>query len=159
MNNRRSSARAVADEEQGMILASVEVGAPPNEVFRMLASEAITNWWVRPGVFDTREWSGSVSRGGTWRASGMGGGRPYQLQGEFLEVDPPHQLTHTWQSAGSPAETMVAYWLKTIPGGTRITLRHSGFTSPDSCTATCVGWETSFERLEQMLGPAVTTAD
>jgi uncharacterized protein YndB with AHSA1/START domain len=156
MTNRSSSARAVADEEQGTILAAVELGAPPDAVFRMLASDKVTDWWVRPGVFDTREWAGDVRAGGTWRASGVGGGRPYQLEGEFVEVDAPRKLTHTWRSAGAPTVTMVAYRLKPIAGGTALTLRHSGFTSPDSCTATCIGWETSFERLEEILVRAVT---
>jgi hypothetical protein len=32
---------------------SVEVAASPERVFRALASNEITEWWVRPGVFDT----------------------------------------------------------------------------------------------------------
>jgi len=28
------------------------------------AGKEITEWWVRPGVFDTREWSGDVRAGG-----------------------------------------------------------------------------------------------
>jgi len=44
----------------------------------------------RPGVFDAHEWSGDVKVGGTWRASGVGrGGIPWELEGTFLEVDPP----------------------------------------------------------------------
>ena len=152
--NSKSSARAVADEAQATIVASVEVGAQPDAVFRMLASEAGTDWWVRPGVFDTRQWSGAVRPGGAWRASGVGGGRPYVLEGEFVEVDAPRRLAHTWRSAGDPAVTTVVYALQPIAGGTRIALRHSGFTSPSTCSATGIGWETSFERLEEILGPA-----
>ena len=62
-------ARAVADLAEGLILASVEVAAPPERVFRAVASKEITEWWVRPGVFDTREWSGDVRAGGRWRAA------------------------------------------------------------------------------------------
>ena len=52
------TARAVADLAEGEILASVEVAAAPERVFRALASQDIVNWWVRPSVFDTREWAG-----------------------------------------------------------------------------------------------------
>ena len=69
--NRINDARAhaVADLGEGLILASVEVAAAPARVFRALASKEITEWWVRPGVFDTREWTGDVHAGGRWRAS------------------------------------------------------------------------------------------
>jgi uncharacterized protein YndB with AHSA1/START domain len=63
-------ARAVADVAEGLVLASVEVAAAPERVFQALASKEITDWWVRPGVFDTREWTGDVRRvaGGERRA-------------------------------------------------------------------------------------------
>src|SRR5919198_3405926 len=88
----RGRARAAADLAEGSVLATVEVAAPPERVFQALASKEVTDWWVRPGVFDTREWSGNVRAGGRWRASGVGGGKPYPLEGEFLGVDPPRRL-------------------------------------------------------------------
>jgi uncharacterized protein YndB with AHSA1/START domain len=145
-------ARAVADLVEGHILATVEVTAAPERVFLTLASAEITEWWVRPGVFDTREWTGDLRVGGPWRATGMGGGRPYALEGEFLEVSPPRKLVHTWHPAGAPgAPTTVTYLLERLDSGTRVTLRHIGFTSRETCLATCIGWETSFERLAAVL--------
>src|SRR6266705_5908770 len=88
----RSTARAAADLADGLIIASVEVAAAPERVFEALASNEVTGWWVRPGVFDTREWSGDVRVGGHWRASGVGGDKPYVLEGEFIEVDAPRRL-------------------------------------------------------------------
>ena len=149
---KHSSARAVADLAEGHILASVEVAAPPERVFRALVSQEIVDWWVRPGVFNTTEWTGYVRVGGRWRASGVGRGRPYALEGEFIEIDPPHKVVHTWHGVGTPgAPTTVTYSLERLDGGTRITLRHTGFTSRESCTSTSVGWETSFARLEEFL--------
>jgi uncharacterized protein YndB with AHSA1/START domain len=145
-------ARAVADVAQGLILASVEIAAPPERVFQALASREVVAWWVRPGVFDTREWAGDVQVGGRWRASGVGNGRPYVLEGEFLEIDAPRKLVHTWHPGGAPGgSTTVTYLLDPLEGGTRITLRHSGFTSRDVCNNTAIGWETSFERLAESL--------
>ncbi len=148
-----SSARAVADLAEGMMLASVEIAAPPERVFQALASKEVCEWWVRPGVFDTREWTGDVRAGGRWRASGVGKGKPYALEGEFLEVDPPRKLVHTWRAVGAPgAPSTVSYFLEPVDGGTRVTVRHSGLVSREACTNTCIGWETSFERLEEILG-------
>jgi uncharacterized protein YndB with AHSA1/START domain len=148
-----STARVAADVVEGLILANVDLAAGLERVFRALTSpDEITVWWVRPGVFDTRKWSGDVSVGGTWQASGVGGGRPYALEGQFLEVDPPRKLVHTWRTAGSPgAATTVSYMLDPLETGTRMTLRHWGFTSPESCRNTAIGWETSFAKLEERL--------
>jgi uncharacterized protein YndB with AHSA1/START domain len=153
------SARAVADLAEGMLLASVDVAASPERVFRALTSpEDITVWWVRPGVFDTREWTGDVRVEGRWNASGVGGGRPYTLEGVFLEVDAPRRLSHTWQGVGAPgAPTTVTYLVEQGEGTTRITLRHAGFTSRETCLATCIGWETSFARLEELLAAEAAT--
>src|SRR5260370_37253593 len=110
-----SSARAVADLDAGHLLASVEVAASPEQVFSALASRAVLDWWVRPGVFDTREWSGEVRVGGRWRASGVGKRGPYVMDGEFLEVEPARQLAHTWDVARAPgAPTTVTYLLERL---------------------------------------------
>jgi uncharacterized protein YndB with AHSA1/START domain len=146
------SARAVADLEERTILASVELAASPERVFRALSSPEITNWWVRSGVFDTRTWTGDVRPGGAWRASGVARGKDYELEGEFLEVGPSRRLVHTWKAVDPPgATTTVTYLLEQIDAGTRVTLRHSGFDSPAVCTNTAIGWETSFERLAEIL--------
>jgi uncharacterized protein YndB with AHSA1/START domain len=147
-------ARAVADLAEGLILASVEVAVAPVRVFQALASNEITEWWVRPGVFDTREWTGDVRPGGRWRASGMTRGEPYVQEGEFLEVESPRWLVHTWDGAGMPGvASTVTYLVEPIDGRTRVTLRHLGFASRDMCNAFAIGWETSLERLAEILAP------
>ena len=147
------TARAVADLAQGLVIATVEVPASPERTFDALASAEVCRWWVRPGVFDTREWSGDVRPGGRWLAAGFGGGRPNGLEGEFVEVDRPNSLVHTWSLSGAPeATTNVEYALEPVDGGTRVTLRQARFTGRGNCAATALGWETSFEELARMLG-------
>jgi len=148
----QDTARAVADLAEGLVLATVEVPAPSERVFDALASEEVTRWWVRPGVFDTREWRGDVRPGRRWRASGIARGNPYVLEGEFIEVEAPRMLVHTWHPGGEPAAaTTVTYMLEPIDGGTRVTLRQSKFASRGTCLATCIGWETSFDELSRLL--------
>ena len=147
-----STARAVADLFEGQILASVEIAAPPERVFKALTSREIADWWIRPGIFDTYEWTGDVRKGGRWRASGVANGQTFALEGEYLEVDPPKKLVHTWRRVGAPgATTTVTYLLQKQDGGTRLTLRHSGFKPPEASVTTCAGWEASFERLAELL--------
>ena len=52
---------------------------------------------------------------------------------------------------GARAGAPDARLLEPLDGGTRVTLRHTGFTSPETCTNTAIGWETSFARLAQCL--------
>jgi uncharacterized protein YndB with AHSA1/START domain len=150
----RGAARAVADLETGSILASVEIAAPPERIFQALASREIVEWWGKPGVFDAREWSGDVRVGGNWRASGMGrDGVPWELEGTFLEVDPPRRLSHTWNTPGSKVEpSVVTYLLERIDGGTRVTLRHVGVSDRNSCIGACMGWESCLTQLATRLG-------
>lgn len=144
--------RAVADASEGCVLATVEIAAPPARVFRALASTEVTGWWVRPGIFDTREWTGDVRPSGRWQAAGAAHGRPYALEGEFLTIDAPRALAHTWHGVGAPgAPTTVTYRLEASNGGTHLTLKHAGFASREACEAHCVGWETSLERLAELL--------
>ena len=151
------AARAVADLAEGRILASIECSASPERVFESLASPEIARWWVRPGVFDTAEWIGDVRRGGRWRSSGIGGGRQYAIEGEFVEVDAPRRLVHTWHLVGTlGVPTTVTYVLEPTGGRTRLTLRHEGFVSREACLATCIGWETSFEALGEILAAGQT---
>jgi len=117
-----------------------------------LASPEIIDWWVNPGVFDTREWTADVRVGGQWRASGIARGLPYAIEGKFLEVDPPRRLVQTWHMVGAPSTpSTVTYLLEPITGGTRLTVHHSGIGEPDQRSNIGAGWRTSFDRLSEIL--------
>jgi uncharacterized protein YndB with AHSA1/START domain len=143
---------AQADLGKGAISATALLPASPERVFRALTSLEICDWWVRPGVFDTREWRGDPRRGGRWEANGIGGGQPYRLEGEFLEIDAPARLVHTWKPVGAPdAPAMVTYRIEPAGDGVRVTLDHTGLMVPEICERTRAGWETSFQRLAEIL--------
>jgi uncharacterized protein YndB with AHSA1/START domain len=150
----KTNARAVSDLVDGRIVASVEIAAPAERVFQAISSREITAWWGNPGVFDTREWSGDVRVGGRWRAAGVSRGRPYVLGGEFLEVDPPRKLVHTWQGVVPGPPSRVAYFLEPIEGGTRLTVKHSDIATPEEAANIHVGWRTSLDRLVEILSQA-----
>ncbi len=151
MSKLKETAEAIADQAKGQILAHVEIAAAPERVFQALASNEVCDWWVRPRVFNTTEWSGEVRVGGRYRTKGIARGEPYTIEGEFLEIDPPRKLVMTWHRAGTPGEpTVVTYMLETIDGGTRLTLRHAGFTSAENLTNVAAGWKTSFDQLAEL---------
>ena len=152
MSEIKTQARAVSDLVDGRVVASVELAVVPERVFQALASRDVVDWWVNPGVFDTREWAGDVRVGGRWRASGVARGAPYALEGEFLEVDPPRKLVQTWHIAGAPGTpSTVTYLLEPITGGTRLTVHHAGLGAPDQRDNVGAGWRSSFDRLSEIL--------
>src|SRR5260370_9508289 len=141
MSEIKTRARAVADLIDGRIVASVELATTPERVFQALASREIVDWWVNPGVFDTREWSGDVRVGGQWRASGIVRGQPYTLEGKFLEGDAPRQLVQTWHLPGPPGTpSTVTYLLQPIDAGTPLTVQHQDIVAPDHRSHVGAGW-------------------
>jgi sigma-70-like protein/activator of Hsp90 ATPase-like protein len=75
-----------------------------------------------------------VRPGGAGRAAGTSRGQPYVQEGEYVEVELPHKLVHTWDGAGKPdAPSIVTYLLERSEKGTRLTLRQTGFISHDVC--------------------------
>jgi len=152
MSRIKTHTRALADVIDGLVVASVEITRSPERVFRALSSREIIEWWVNPGVFDTREWSGDVRVGGRWRASGIASGAAYALEGEFLEVDPPRKLVQTWHRTGTPdAPSIVTYVLEPIAGGTRLSVRHANIATPELRNSMSAGWRTSCDRLCEVL--------
>jgi uncharacterized protein YndB with AHSA1/START domain len=144
MSTARSAARAIADVTAGSILATVDIKAAPERVFRALTSEDITRWWGSDDMYRTTAWTGDVRVGGRWTSSGVSvDGTAFSVGGEYLEVDPPRKLVHTWKpSWDDVAATTVTYTLTAIETGTRLVLRHEGFGSNGaSCEGHASGWE------------------
>ena len=148
---------ATTHEELGDVEASAVFDTTPERLFRALTTKEICNWWVRPGIFNTREWSGDVREGGRWAAAGVGGGQPYQLEGEFITVDEPRKLVQTWKPAGAPIEpATLSYDLEPQAHAVRLTLRHTGLPNPEICEKTRAGWETSLARLQEIISAEMT---
>jgi uncharacterized protein YndB with AHSA1/START domain len=149
------SVSVTTDPASGSLTATAVVPASPDRVFDALTSDEITRWWVRPGVFDTREWSGDVRDGGSWRGGGIFRGQPYELEGSYLTVERPRSLVHTWHPVGGPpnAVSTVSYALEPAAGGTRIELTHGPFGSPEAVESNAIGWQTSLEALVALFRP------
>jgi uncharacterized protein YndB with AHSA1/START domain len=150
-------ATAVADVENGLILATVEIAAPPERVFEALTrAEDVLRWWGSEQAYRTTLWEADVRPGGKWRAEGqMSDGRAFAVEGEYGEVDKAHRLAFTWRPDwDAPHETLVTYILEPIEKGTRLTLRHEGFRSRALvCRSHTEGWTRVLGWLEAGLRP------
>jgi len=150
------SARSIADLGERVVLATVDIAAAPERVFDAIASEDIVQWWGDPTMYRTTRWTGDVRPGGVWRSEGVGAdGVPFHVEGEYLVVERPHRLVHTWKPGWAPGDTStVHYSLDAVDGGTRLTLRHDGFSSAETCKSHGEGWERVLGWLQRWSEPA-----
>ena len=150
--NSTKSARAVADLDEGVILGSVTIAAPPDRVFRALTSDEIVKWWGSDQTYRVTGWTSDLRVGGSWRSDGKGAdGKPFSVGGEYLEIDPPHKLVQTWfYDWGDRHVTKLTYRLQSTSEGTKVTIRHEGFKDrPESCSSHADGWEIVLNWLAQ----------
>lgn len=152
-----SRARSIADVTSGTILASVEIAAKPERVFRALSTpEELVRWWGSDDLYRTTKWEADIRVHGRWRAEGKGAdGQPFEVEGEYLEIDPPRKFVQSWKPSWDlgPATT-VSYSLEAIPEGTRLTVRHFGFGDrSESCRNHGNGWQRVLDWLSGFVQP------
>jgi uncharacterized protein YndB with AHSA1/START domain len=139
------AARAVADVSQGTIIATVLIDAPIERVFAALTvPEEVVRWWGSDDTYRTTEWDSDLRVGGRWRAAGRSkDGQVFTVEGEYLELEPPRKLVHSWKPVWDNGNvTTVTYRLETVDGATRVTVRHDGFVArPQACDSHRQGWE------------------
>ena len=147
------TARAIADVSQGMLLATIDIKAAPERVFRAVTTDELTRWWGSDDLYRTTKYTGDVRVGGKWRTDGISKeGQEFSVEGEFLEVDPPRKLVQTWKYDWDPAGsvTTITWRFDAVEGGTRVTVRHEGFGSAhDACASHANGWERVLTWLSQ----------
>lgn len=152
----KPSARALADLDAGTVLATVQIAAPAERVFRAITDpQELATWWGSPETYHADKWEADLRVGGKWRVEGKGAdGKPYSVFGEFIEITPPRKVVQTWQhdwDADHP-QTKVTFTVEDIPGGTRVTVRHEGFgTRTEACGSHARGWERVLTWLESYL--------
>jgi len=143
--------------DQDTIEAEIFVAAPPERVFQALTDpEQMPRWWGQQGVYRITEWKADLRPGGKWSSVGVGAdGISFRIDGEYLEVDPPRRLVHTWiPSYVGPLKTVVHWDLEArevhglqprgprkMGTGTLVKLRHQGFAgNPTACAGHRQGW-------------------
>ncbi len=136
----------VVSPEQDAIALEVQVAAPPDRVFQAITDPSqLLRWWGQQGMYHGTKWCTDVRPGGQWRCEGVSDtdGSPYHVSGEYLEVDPPRLLCHTWVASWSgPMKTVVRWELEAVAGGTMIRVNHSGFAdAPEAAKGHYAGWQ------------------
>ena len=129
--------------DQDTIVSEIEIAVPAERVFQAITDpRQVPSWWGQDGVYRCTEFKAELRPGGQWRSSGIGpDGRPFEVTGEYLEVDPPRLLAHTWIASWTgDAQTTVRWELEPTATGTLLRLRHSGLAAHPGIRDSYRGW-------------------
>jgi len=151
-------ATATITPDQNTVIAEIFIAAPPARVFQAISDpNQLPKWWGQDGLYRVNKSTMDVRPGGKWRSEGVGAdGTTFYVEGEYLEVDPPRRLVHTWLgSYGPPITTIVRWDLEphTVHGlhpsgprssgtGTLVRVRQEGFAGHhESAVSHGEGWK------------------
>ena len=151
--------------DQDAVLGKIFIAAPPARVFEAITDPTqMPKWWGQGGLYRVTESKIDLRPGGKWSSVGVGAdGKSFRVEGEYVEIDPPRLLVHTWlPSFSHPLKTVVRWELEphTVhslhPGGPRKTgngtlvkLRHEGFAgAPAAAKDHSEGWKRVFGWLQ-----------
>lgn len=128
-----------------------QIAARPAIVFDALATpQGIRCWWG-PDEGPVLIAESDVRPGGRFRVRFRTlDGTEHETFGEYLEVQRPQRLVMTWRWQGAredPGESRVQIDLRAIPGGTEITLTHTGLFDDESCLGHEQGWNGALDKL------------
>ena len=118
--------------------------------------------WFSPEGMTRPEATADVKVGGAYRIVMEGHNMPdpkhngkMPVGGTYVEIDKPNKLVFTWLWEGVPADThttTVTIMLKQIDEThTELTLIHEGFPDENMQKEHNMGWESTFNNLEQFL--------
>ena len=105
-------ATAHVTPDQNAVVAEIFIAAPPARVFQAISDPSQSQrWWGQEGLYRITNAVADVRPGGKWRSDGVGAdGQSFYVEGEYLEVDPPRLLVHTWIGSYSGTLKTVVRW-------------------------------------------------
>jgi uncharacterized protein YndB with AHSA1/START domain len=135
-----------ATTETTLVEREIAIAARPETVWQFLVDpDKAVRWMGQAVSFDPRP-------GGLYRVEVIAGNT---ARGEFVELDPPRRLVHTWgwepgengANAVPPGSTTVE--IELVPDGDGTTLRftHRGLPSAEAAQSHAHGWDHYLARL------------
>lgn len=136
------------------IVAEIRIAAPPERVFEALVDPSqVMQWWGQAGIYRCTKFESDLRVGGMWRSMGVDGdGRPFEIIGQYLEIDPPRLLFSTWRATWTgDVETRIRWELEPANPGTLVRIRHSGFAAHPELAQAYRGWPRMLSWLQALL--------
>jgi uncharacterized protein YndB with AHSA1/START domain len=123
-----------------------EIAANPETVWEFLVDPVkVARWFGKQAWLDPRP-------GGQYRVDVIGG---HIAAGEFVELDPPHRLVHTfgWEPEGGqenplpPGASRIEFELEPSGEGTTLRFRHTDLPGAEAAGSHAHGWDHYLARL------------
>ena len=136
------------------IVSEIRITAPLERVFQAIVDPSqVVLWWGQTGIYRCTKFESDLRVGGTWRSIGVDvDGRPFEITGEYLEMDPPRLLSSTWVATWTgEIKTKVRWELEPAENGTLVRIRHSGFAAHPELTQAYRGWPRMLGWLQALL--------
>ncbi|SRR5258708_30569036 len=145
--------------DQDVITGEIFIAAPPARVFQAITDpDQMRHWWGAREMYHLTDSKADVRVGGKWSSDGVGvDGKTFRVAGEYLEVDPPRLLVHTWIASwcGPTTKTIVRWELEpqtvhnlhpkgpqSAGTGTLLRIRQQGFAGDPAAAADhSQGWK------------------
>lgn len=128
--------------------------AAPEKVWRALTQpEALKQWMGPSDDFKCPIAETDLRVGGRYHI-GMQSpdGEMHDVTGVYREVVPSQKLVYTWAWKTTPdRESLVTIALRTLDGGTELTLKHEHFVDIEARDRHNKGWQGCLARLQQFL--------
>jgi uncharacterized protein YndB with AHSA1/START domain len=133
-----------ATTETTSVERELTIAASPETVWELLVDpDQAVRWMGQVATFDARP-------GGGYRVEVIPG---HTASGEFVEVDPPRRLVHTWgwetgsEDSVQPGSTTVEYELIPSGDGTLLRFTHRDLPNAEAAASHAHGWDHYLERL------------
>jgi uncharacterized protein YndB with AHSA1/START domain len=150
--------------DQDVVTGEIFIAAPPARVFEAISDPNQTRrWWGQDSMYRITDTQADVRVGGKWFSEGVGkDGKTFRIDGEYLEVDPPRLLVHTWIASWTGAIKTIVRWElepQSVHGlhpngpqragtGTLVRIRQEGFAgNPEAAAGHSEGWKRVLEWL------------
>jgi uncharacterized protein YndB with AHSA1/START domain len=132
-----------ATTESISVEREIAIAASPETVWELLVDPDLAiRWMGQVATLDVRP-------GGGYRVEVIPG---HTASGEFVEVDRPRRLVHTWgwegESGVPPGSSTVEYELVPNGNGTLLRFTHRDLPSAEAAESHAHGWDHYLERLE-----------
>ena len=134
------------------------IRAPREKVFDAFTNQEALASWHCPRGMNVVDVSADAWVGGKYRIV-MGGrdGSRHIAGGEYQKIDRANFLAYTWawESGSMPPElkTLIEITLAERDGGTDLHMRHTGFPNAQTRDSHMGGWQSVFNRLNDLLDP------
>jgi uncharacterized protein YndB with AHSA1/START domain len=134
-----------------------DLKAPREKVFAAWTDPALAAQWWCPSGCTLLSCEMDVRPGGKWhRSLRVSDGSVITKYGVYREVEAPARLVFTYGTDDGNGtidpETVVSLTFAEAPGGTRLTLWHTGFQDVAVRDSHIGGWTTSMENLKAFCG-------